>query len=466
VVKRASPPFVTEDFDARIGKEASNCGLGAAGSTGPAGRREPAGRAAHPSCEEAKHRMKGYATALCLPLLLGAAAAANATTAVIDFNTPSMTTANTLLLANAPNGAVTMTNVAGRNAVQTGGTSDNEFLYIGLPKGLFKNSKSVWAVVDYYDQGTDQFQLHYDSNGSDTPSMENAITKHDTGAWTTHTFKMPQFGFTEGGPGGADVWIDDMADGPEIISKITVTDQDPDLTHFPHVDPAHPITIGAFDKAAWAGAYTVTLDSAAQDALAGANWGGPQDFSGTYYHKWDEQNLYIRGDVIDATPRKNDKTGNSAWAGDGIEEFLSLDWSDPTHTTYLDNTDFHVFIGLGDSPQWGVEWSAGTDDLGAIPTSNLAIKNTTNPTGYQFELALPWKLLLDDVQNTTTKITAGQKIGWFMFANNSKDVPSSQQVAMSPFKRTHPSGDPSVWATVVLEPFQAQPVTPAPAPGQ
>src|SRR5207248_2507918 len=116
---------------------------------------------------------------------------------------------------------------------------------------------------------------------------------------------------------------------------------------------------------------------------------GPDKFSGVYSYKWDESALYVRGDVIDATPRMNDQTGDQAWNGDGIEEFLALDWSDPTHTTYLPGTDFHLFIGLGDTPQWGVQYAAddGTqmdDDLGAIPAQNLAIKNTTNPTGYQF----------------------------------------------------------------------------------
>src|SRR5207248_8695181 len=98
--------------------------------------------------------MNGYTTALCLPLLLGLAGAANATSAVIDFNTPANTTAKTQLLATAPMGAVKMvTNIGGRNAVETGGTSDNQFLYVALPKGAFANSKAVWAVIDYYDQG-------------------------------------------------------------------------------------------------------------------------------------------------------------------------------------------------------------------------------------------------------------------------------------------------------------------------
>src|SRR6202022_707225 len=106
------------------------------------------------------------------------------------------------------------------------------------------------------------------------------------------------------------------------------------------------------------------------------------------------------------------------------------------------------------------------DDWGAIPPANLAITNTTKPVGYQFEFYQPWQKLLDAEMNTKTKIVVGQKIGWFIFPNNSKEIgPSNQDVAMSPFKRTNPSGNPSVWATVVLEPFQAQPVTTPPATG-
>jgi hypothetical protein len=415
--------------------------------------------------------MKGYIAALSLSLLLGVAGAASATTAVIDFNDPSKSSANTLLVTSEANGKTTSVNVGGRKAVQTGGTSDNQFLYVALPKDLFKNSKTVWGVVEYYDQGTDTFTIHYtDTGGADTIiqayGADAKVTKHDTKAWSTFSVQLTGFGFTEAGPGGADVWIDDLGDGPEIIDKIIVTDQDPDLTHMPHVDPAHPIKIdGVFDKDEWDGAYTVTLNTAAQDACSsGANWTGPDDFSAIYYHKWDESGLYVRGDVIDATPRLNDQTGNAAWNGDGFEEFIALDWSNPAHTSYLPGTDFHVFLGLGDTPMWGIQAidaggavgdAAFDNDKGAIPTQNLAIKNTAK--GYQFELYLPWKFLLDEVKNTKTVVTAGQQIGWFMFANNSKEIgPSSQcsGVAMTPFKRTGPSGNPSKWSTIVLDSVQ------------
>jgi len=404
--------------------------------------------------------MKGYSAALGLGLLIGVAGAASATTAVLDLNDTKNSTANTQLITAGPNGSVKTLNIGGRNAVQTGGTSDNQFLYVALPKDLFKNSKAVWAVIDYYDQGTDAFATHFtDASGNDTQAEANllATTKHDTKAWVSYSIQLTGFGFTEAGPGGADVWIDDQADGPEIIDKITITDEDPSLTHFPHVDPAHLIKIdGVIDPAEWAGANKVTLNMASQDAVN--NYPGPDKFSGVYYHKWDESGLYIAGDVIDVTPRMNDQTGDAAWSGDGLEEFLALDWSDPTHTSYLPGTDFHMFIGLGDTPQLGIQYELAdgsaeqSDDLGPIPTSNLVIKNVDNPKGYQFEMYLPWKTMLDHVQNSNFKITPGQKIGWFMFANNSNEVgPSNQDNALDPVKRTGPSGNPSKWVTTVLE---------------
>jgi Carbohydrate family 9 binding domain-like len=414
--------------------------------------------------------MKGYVTAFGLTLLLGAAGVASATTVTLDFNDTKNSTANTQVLSSAPMGAVKNVNVGGRNAVQTGGTSDNEFLYVALPKGAFSSTKPLWAVIEYYDQGTDTFQFHYDAAGTDTTVGEGAVTKHDTKAWATHVYSLPGADLQEMGPGGADIWIDDIADGPETIDKITVTDEDPNLTHWPHVDTKNPIKIdGVITPGEWDDAYQVTVNTVAQDALAGVNWGGPNDFSGTYYYKWDESGLYVRGDVTDATPRLNDAGGAppNYWNGDGLQIYLGLDWSDPTHSSYLD-TDFDVYIGLGDTPMWAEE--AGSTkmqvDWEAIPTGNLAIKNTDAPKGYQFELYVPWQKILDGVQNTTLKIAAGQKIGWFMFANNSLNInPSHQDVAMSPFKRTNPSSTPSSWSTVVLEPAAATPPATPPTAG-
>ena len=133
--------------------------------------------------------------------------AASATTAVLDFNN-TKNSANTTLLASGPNGKVTDVSIGGRKAVQTGGTADNEFLYVGLPKGAFASSKAVWAVIDYYDAGTDTFATHFtDTSGNDTMAEANllATTKHDTKTWTTYSIQLTGFGFTEAGPGGGSV---------------------------------------------------------------------------------------------------------------------------------------------------------------------------------------------------------------------------------------------------------------------
>jgi hypothetical protein len=430
--------------------------------------------------------MKGSFAVLCLPLLLGAAAVAHATDVTIDFDDTKSSTSNTQLLSSAPYGAVTNLNIGGRNAVQTGGTADNEFLYVALPKDSFKGAKGLWAVVDYYDQGgvdlsgagtADTFQFHYDAAGTDTTASEAAVQKHNTNKWLQHVYSMPGFDLQELGPGGADIWIDDNADGPEIISKIRITDEDPTLTHFHHTNPAQPVKIDdVISPGEWDDTPTAVLNQQGQDAYGGANWTGPDDYSGNYYYKWDESGLYVRGDVTDSTPRYNDATGDLAWEGDGVQIYLGLDWSDPTHSTYLDGTDFNIYVGLGNTPMWGLEsGSAHTVvNWGAIPldgaTPNLAIHNTTTPVGYQFELFIPWQKLLDAESNTTTKITQGQKIGWFMFGNASKHAtyagdgtPSNQEVAMAPFSRTSPSSTPSSWSTTVLEP--APPTTTPPTAG-
>jgi hypothetical protein len=290
----------------------------------------------------------------------------------------------------------------------------------------------------------------------------------------THSWHLVGADFEEAGPGGADVWIDDMASGPVVIDKIIVTDEDPNLRHIPHVDPNHMITIdGVIQPGEWDNAFQFTVDSAAQDAYQAANWSGPQDFSGTYHFEWDEKGLYVRGDVTQSTPRQNDAGADGSdnyWKGDGFQIYFGLDWTDPTHTTYLPS-DHDIYVGLGDGmngslpPSWADEWGPGptitdwsSNGTVPIPASNLAIKDTTSPKGYQFESFLPWAMMTAD-DGTNTKITPGQSIGFFFYANHSTTIgPSAQSVAMQPFGITGQYENASHFTTVVLDPTPAQPV--------
>jgi len=162
------------------------------------------------------------------------------------------------------------------------------------------------------------------------------------------------------------------------------------------------------------------------------------------------------------------RNSSARGAHHGFQIYLGLDWSNPAHGAYL-QTDFDIYVGLGATPMWADEYGTPRTvvDWGAIPMANLAITNTTKPVGYQFEFYLPWEMMLKDAMDTRTKVAAGQTIGWFFYANNSKEIgPSAQDVAMEPFGLTDQYPHAYEWSAVALDPFQAPPAAPAPTAGQ
>jgi len=387
--------------------------------------------------------MKGYTTALALSLLLGVAGFASAATAVIDF-TDSTKNSNATVVKNA-DGAIADFKEGSTNVAKTGGAAGNQYLYVDVKDDLFKAGDTVYVQVQYYDVGADTWQLEYNTDSDPATLAQPVVQKNDTKALKTITFKQTDANLTGAQDGKADLRINDNADGPEEIKRILVTNVDPDVVQFPSVDPAHPIVLDAKkDAGEWDGAWTFTLDSKDQDAIQPSKL-EPGTFSGVYSFKWDAKGMYVFGEVVDATPRLNDASPPDYWNGDGIELFLGLDWSDPNHTTYISGTDFHLFFGMGATPAWANQNADATDDNGPLGADMLSIVNTDK--GYNFELALPWAKL-----NPAFTPKASQNIGFFMFANNSTVTPSAQEIALTPYKRNGPSGNPSRWATVVLSP--------------
>src|SRR4051794_21346509 len=86
------------------------------------------------------HRMKGYTTALSLSLLLGVAGLASAATATLDFDTGKLTDAS---VPAGANGATTTVKEGTVNAVQTGGTAGNQYLYVDVKDGLIAAGKTL-----------------------------------------------------------------------------------------------------------------------------------------------------------------------------------------------------------------------------------------------------------------------------------------------------------------------------------
>ena len=168
--------------------------------------------------------MKGYVTALCL--LLGAASRPGANTALLNFEGPQTERQRNLVTSNA-NDMVTNVTEAGRNAVQTGGKDGNQYLYIDVKDDLLKDAKVLYVRVVYLDKGADQWQLEYNSEADPATLAQPVRFKADTKAWTQQTFKIVDAQLTGALDGKADMRINDLADGAEIISSVTITDQGP-----------------------------------------------------------------------------------------------------------------------------------------------------------------------------------------------------------------------------------------------
>jgi Carbohydrate family 9 binding domain-like len=397
--------------------------------------------------------MKWSVVGLGLGLALGLASAAQAKTASIDFTGDQPVAMGLTLVNNSAgsDGVVQIIKKGGKNVAATGGTDAARYLYLKLDDAFKQGLKSAWVTVEYFDEGKGGFKLQFD--GADdaytTAGSPPTGLNFDTQQFTHQTWHIVGFKLKGGETGGADMRIDDRAaddaDGQQFISKVTVSDEDPDFSHFPYA--VNKITIdGKVSAGEWDGAYQVKLDKAQYDAIRGApNWNGPDEFNGTYSFKYDENNFYVLGQVHDTTPRLNSTDdGLNYWNGDAMELFLGLDETDVERTAYGEK-DFQIMVGFGKTPGWGL-YPAGTS-LDPIGT-NLGIVDASD--GYTFELQVPWKVL-----NNNT-VTPGQRIGWYMFADNSKEDPSSQSVALGPTGRTGPSNNPSGWIRGMLDPKPAE----------
>ncbi len=391
--------------------------------------------------------MKGLMAGLSLGLLLAVGGVSYANTAMIDF-TGSAPVATGLKQVNSEankDGAVTIVQRGGKNVAQTGNMDADHYLYLALDAAFKQNVKSVWVTVEYFDEGKGTFSLQFDGvdDPATTASGPNPRTKFDTKVFRKQTWHLIGPKLAGGMTGGADLRIDDGTDDPEFIASISVSDEDPNFIHFPYA--VNKITIdGKADPAEWDGAFRVTLDHPQLDGVGGSpNWISADDFSGTYRFKYDETNFYVTGHVTDATPRLNTtEDGVAYWNGDGSEQFLSVDDTDVERTSCNEGTDFQVGIGMGKTPGWAILAPTGMslDPIG----NNIMIVNTAK--GYDFEVQIPWAKL------NGAKVKQGQRVAWYMFANDSHDDPSAQQIALGPLGITGPSCNPHVWIRAMLDP--------------
>jgi Carbohydrate family 9 binding domain-like len=393
--------------------------------------------------------MKRLCLGVCTTLLLGFAGAAHANAVWIDFTGPQVVRQGLTQVNNAAgkDGETTIVKMAGVNTAKTGGTDAAGYLYLKISPVFKADLQSVWVTVDYFDQGTNGFRLEYDGTGSTTAASRPAIRyKYDTMGFTSQTWHLVNFNLKGGQEGGADLRINDRAsdaaaDGEEYVARVVVSDTDPNFSYFPYAT-TKPTIDGKIDAGEWDEAGYVVLDSLRQDGYGSARTGFkvPEDFSGVYFFKYDETNLYVMGMVRDATPRYNSNLDPTRYyAGDGVQVYFGLDDSNPERASLTAGSDFNIQVSLGPNP--GI--SLGGRDLDSV--NNLKVQDTAD--GYQFELRLPWTSL-----DASAKAVPGQRVAWYLFANNSiTEDPSNQDLALGPTGITGPSSYPWVWIRGVLD---------------
>jgi hypothetical protein len=140
---------------------------------------------------------------------------------------------------NQPDGAWLVTTLKGREAAYMDNTTTpiSYYIYLAVNDDFINaTTTEVWVTVEYFDQGTDQWRLEYDS-ATDPHQATQTVTLGDTGEWQRQTFHLTDAYFGGRQNLGADLRLFDYSNvdgktnyfGRIWISKSAPTNQAPDL---------------------------------------------------------------------------------------------------------------------------------------------------------------------------------------------------------------------------------------------
>lgn len=112
--------------------------------------------------------------------------------------------------------------------------------------------------------------------------------------------------------------------------------------------------------------------------------------SGVLYFMYDQDNLYIAGEVKDGSPALNNQTGGNVYKGDGIEVFINTDPNADPNRNSMGPDDRQFDINPGTQSTWCWQNNA------AIEGAEVVFKKTDfgeTETGYVVEAKIPLKSL-------------------------------------------------------------------------
>ena len=344
----------------------------------------------------------------------------------------------------------------GRYTRRTDQASGNPYMFLNVDDGYINGGTNhVTITVTYFDQGTDTWELQYDSTTSSTKSA-GVVSKTNSGTWKKRTFDIADARFANRQPGGgkysgSDFRIWSRGDGDELIHYVQVISQDrvfptPTSTWTPWPSPTHtprpnttptvtrtPTTTttptprrtptpgptptprppsrvldcprvpssfavdGHVDE--WAGFPEIILNSSTADYVNHPPGPEPTDLSARVWCGWQGNDLALAAVITDDLLIRD---STSIWHDDSIEFGL-----DAMRDGWLwDQINDHQFTAAID----------GTlTDLGtyAVPTATLKVLTATGV--YTVELRLPQSLL------NAGDLVPGQLIGFTVRLNDDDD---------------------------------------------
>ncbi|HEY3284920.1 MAG TPA: sugar-binding protein [Armatimonadota bacterium] len=389
------------------------------------------------------------------------------------------------LLNPAATTVVTKAKTAGREGSQFFFDVDDTFASKG-------SLDAMYLTVVYFDEGTSAIQLLYDSHNPANASPDDdtdadinkdpeggggrPLVRFNTGVWVQHTFALTNAYLGGRQENGADFHIDALDGSTVAISKVTITTDAPVELIIPWTNAAPKID-GVLDDSVWtetAGHFD--LCSGQQDVIQPTKWKSEKDYCGKFHFAWDNDFLYVAGDVTDDVPRCNaHDQAVDLWKGDAFEIYMGWDQSKPTRGSYITGSDYQFIISMGPTPHWAIFSMGGPisfipEDNGFVAADYVTIKDKVAPdSGYTFEAKVPWKMF-PDASGTARKAPApNQLFGFNVFADDGDGdgtgdaTTCGQEKAFSFTSRPSSWGNPSAWATVQMQP--PAPVTPAVAYG-
>ena len=147
--------------------------------------------------------------------------------------------------------------------------------------------------------------------------------------------------------------------------------------------------------------YPITQAIVVDGNISGQEWGGDtlawpisvKDYGtvGTFWLRYDPQNLYGAFKVRSANPAYNMKAGTERWEGDQVELMLCLDGAHHASHDGFTPYDYQFLVGQNESGKPDVYVNMNTKKRDYTPAgSQAAINIWPDHKGYDLEFSIPW----------------------------------------------------------------------------